>query len=215
MNNQPIHITIIEDLKEVALLVKDIINNQEDMLCEHVYFNAEDAMKFIPQQKTDIVIVDIGLPRASGIEAIKFLKDKKPEIQFCMFTVYEDDDKIFRSIQAGAKGYILKNASTDKMLTAIRELHEGGSPMSPTIARRVIDSFSNSGNQGNQQILPLTPREIELLTLLSKGMMYKEIGEKLFITTGTVKQHIHKIYEKLEVTNKTEAISKLNNNGNH
>ena len=117
---------------------------------------------------------------------------KCPHLLFCMFTVYEDDDKIFRSLQAGAKGYILKNASSEKMLTAIRELYEGGSPMSPTIARRVIDSFTNANFQ-NKIILPLTSREMELLTLLAKGLLYKEIAEKLFITTGTVKQHIHKI----------------------
>ncbi|MBP6448484.1 MAG: response regulator transcription factor [Saprospiraceae bacterium] len=214
MDANIIHITIIEDLTDVALFVKETINSQDDMRCEHVFFNAEDAMQFVPQQKTDVIIVDIGLPRASGIDAITYLKSLCPNIQFCMFTVYEDDDKIFRSLQAGAKGYILKNASSEKMLTAIRELYEGGSPMSPTIARRVIDSFTNANYQ-NKIILPLTSREMELLTLLAKGLLYKEIAEKLFITTGTVKQHIHKIYEKLQVTNKTEAISKLNHNGNH
>ncbi|MBK9567000.1 MAG: response regulator [Saprospiraceae bacterium] len=126
MDANIIHITIIEDLTDVALFVKETINSQDDMRCEHVFFNAEDAMQFVPQQKTDVIIVDIGLPRASGIDAITYLKSLCPNIQFCMFTVYEDDDKIFRSLQAGAKGYILKNASSEKMLTAIRELYEGG-----------------------------------------------------------------------------------------
>jgi DNA-binding NarL/FixJ family response regulator len=166
-------------------------------------------MLFIPKQNIDILIVDIGLPRASGIEAIKFLTEQCPKIQFCMFTVYEDDDKIFNSLQAGAKGYILKSASKDKLLEAIRELANGGSPMSPSIARRIIDVFSTLKTTPVVKSLPLSDRELELLTLLSKGLLYKEIADKLGITTGTVKQHIHKIYDKLQVSNKTEAINKM------
>ena len=212
ISTDKIYISIIEDLKEVALSVQENINGESDMICEHVFFNAEDAIKFIPNQKTDIVIVDIGLPRASGIDAILQLKILCPNIQFCMFTVYEEDDKIFRSLQAGAKGYILKSSSSEKMLLSIRELYAGGSPMSPTIARRIIDTFNNTNWQISKQHLPLTSREMDLLTLLAKGLLYKEIAERLNITTGTVKQHIHKIYEKLQVSNKTEAILKLNNN---
>jgi DNA-binding NarL/FixJ family response regulator len=212
MADNKINITIIEDLKDVALSVQAQINTQEDMICDHIYFNAEDAMKFIINQDTDIVIVDIGLPRASGIDAILYISEYMPSVQFCMFTVYEDDDKIFRSLQAGAKGYILKSASTEKMLNSIRELHAGGSPMSPTIARRIIDIFSDIKPSQNQKALPLTSREAQLLTLLSKGLLYKEIADQMNITIGTVKQHIHKIYEKLQVTNKTEAITKFNGN---
>lgn len=208
-----IKISIIEDIKDVALSVQAMINSQSDMICDHIFHNAEEAMMFIPNQDTDIVIVDIGLPRASGIDAITTLKDKCPNVLFCMFTVYEDDEKIFRSLQAGANGYILKGASKDKILTSIRELAEGGAPMSPTIARRIIETFTEKKVQPTNNPLPLTSREFELLQLLAKGMLYKEIGETLSITTGTVKQHIHKIYEKLQVTNKTEAINKLNVNG--
>ncbi|MBK8669023.1 MAG: response regulator transcription factor [Saprospiraceae bacterium] len=212
MTQQPIRISIIEDLKDVAISLQSIINTQDDMHCEHIFHNAEDAMQFIPNQLTNVVIVDIGLPRASGIEAISFLKNKCPQLMFCMFTVYEDDEKIFRSLQAGAKGYILKGASKDKMLDSIRELNKGGSPMSPSIARRIIDMFSEMKYKTTPAPLPLTAREMELLTLLSKGLLYKEIGDHMGITIGTVKQHIHKIYDKLEVTNKTEAINKLNHN---
>ncbi|HMR88009.1 MAG TPA: response regulator transcription factor [Saprospiraceae bacterium] len=213
MNTQKIQISIIEDIKDVALSVQAMINSQADMLCDHIFHNAEEAMMFIPNQNANIVIVDIGLPRASGIDAIRLLKEKCPHILFCMFTVYEDDEKIFRSLQAGANGYILKGASKDKILASIRELSEGGSPMSPTIARRIIETFSEKKSLQTNQELPLTTREMELLLLLAKGMLYKEIGEYLSITTGTVKQHIHKIYEKLQVTNKTEAINKLHVNG--
>lgn len=211
MKSSPIQITIIEDLKEVAISLQSIINTQEDMYCGHIYHNAEDAMNYIPNQKTDIVIVDIGLPRASGIEAIKFLKEKCPHILFCMFTVYEDDDKIFNSIQAGAKGYVLKGASRDKIIESVKELYNGGSPMTPSIARRIIDIFSKVDvKSSKKEALPITERELELLTLLSKGLLYKEIANELDITVGTVKQHIHKIYDKLQVNNKTEAINRLN-----
>ncbi len=212
MMQKKIKISIIEDLKDVAVSLQAIINTQDDMLCEHIFHNAEDAMHFIPNQDADIVIVDIGLPRASGIDAINFLKAKCPDLLFCMFTVYEDDEKIFRSLQAGAKGYILKGASKDKILSSIRELYLGGSPMTPSIARRIIDMFSDLRQKPEPVVLPLTNRELELLTLLSKGLLYKEIGEQMNITIGTVKQHIHKIYDKLQVTNKTEAINKLNTN---
>ena len=213
MDTQMIKISIIEDIKDVALSVQAMINSQSDMICDHIFHNAEEAMMFVPHQDADIVIVDIGLPRASGIDAITTLKDKCPYVLFCMFTVYEDDEKIFRSLQAGANGYILKGASKDKILTSIRELAEGGSPMSPTIARRIIETFTEKKVQPTNMALPLTTREMELLQLLAKGMLYKEIAQFLSITTGTVKQHIHKIYEKLQVTNKTEAINKLNVNG--
>lgn len=215
MKNNKIQISVIEDIKDIALSIQSLINSQDDMECLHIFHNAEDAINFIPNQSTDIIIVDIGLPRASGIEAIKELKEKCPQILFCMFTVYEDDEKIFKSLQAGAKGYILKGASKDKILVSIRELAEGGSPMSPTIARRIIEVFNDLKIQPSQEPLPLTNRESMLLNLLAKGMLYKEIAEQMNITVGTVKQHIHKIYEKLQVTNKTEAINKLNGNGKH
>lgn len=202
-------IAIIEDLTEVADTLKSYINQEQDMKCEHIYHNAEDAMLFLPKQIVDVLIVDIGLPRASGIDAIKYLTELCPQMQFCMFTVYEDDDKIFNSLQAGAKGYILKSASKEKILDAIRELNNGGSPMSPSIARRIIDVFSTLKKTPVVSSLPLSDRELELLTLLSKGLLYKEIADKLGITTGTVKQHIHRIYDKLQVSNKTEAINML------
>ena len=126
-----------------------------------------------------------------------------------MFTVFEDNRKIFKSLKAGAKGYILKNSNHDKIVASIRELYSGGSPMNPEIARKVIDAFStNSKDISEESRLPLTPREFELLDLLSKGLLYKEISAELGITIGTVKQHIHKIYDKLQVNNRTEAINK-------
>ena len=205
-----IHVAILEDLKEVALILKEELNEQDDMICNFVYHNAEDAMNFLPQHdEVNILIVDIGLPKASGIDAIQFLTEKCPRLQFCMFTVYEDDDKVFRSLKAGANGYLLKSAGPEKIISAIKELHTGGAPMSPSIARRIISIFKSQEIK-KEVNLPISTREMELLELLRDGLLYKEIAEKLSITTGTVKQHIHKIYKKLHVSNRTEAINKLN-----
>jgi len=205
-----IKVAIIEDLKDVAQLLSDVINEEEDMECYQVYHNAEDAIVFLQKNPAHICIVDIGLPRANGLEAIRQLTPLCPAMQFCMFTVYEDDEKIFESLKAGAKGYILKGESTSKITSFIRELHHGGSPMSHNIARRILGFFHNIDIPAKPVALPLSERETELLTYLSKGLLYKEIGERMGITTGTVKQHIHRIYEKLHVTNKTEALNLFN-----
>jgi len=205
---EKIKIAIVEDIPEIANTLKELIGNCNDMVCNLIYSNAEDAMNFIPHNDLDIVVADIGLPRASGIDAIRFLTERCPKLQFCIFTVYDDDDKIFQSLQAGAKGYILKNSSNEKIIESIRELHYGGSPMSPSIARRIIDIFRKANIIPAITVLPLTQREIELLDLLAMGYLYKEIADKMGITTGTVKQHIHKIYDKLQVSNRTEAINK-------
>ncbi len=204
---ETIRIAVLEDLKEVACELMEMFNEEPDMECRQVYSNAEDAMHFLPSNPTDILIVDIGLPRASGIDAMKVLSEKCPGMQYCMFTVYEDDDKIFNSLQTGAKGYILKGSSQEKILEAVRELYRGGSPMSPSIARRVLDVFQRMKVTPVVVSLPLTDREQEILNLLAKGLLYKEIGELLNITTGTVKQHIHRIYDKLQVSNRTEAVN--------
>jgi len=210
MHNPTIKIAIIEDVKEVALELKDWFNTYEDLHCVSVYHNAEDAITFLHRNPVDIVIVDIGLPGISGIHAIIALKELMPDAQFCMFTVFEDDTKIFESIRAGAKGYILKNAPSEKIVEAIRDLYSGGSPISPDIARKVIDSFApKPKDQKDQPIpLPLSRREYQLLGELADGLLYKEIAQKLGITLGTVKQHVHKIYHKLQVNNRTEAINR-------
>lgn len=207
---ETIRIAVLEDLKDVANELMEMFNAEPGLECRQVYHNAEDAMHFLPSNPPDILIVDIGLPRASGIEAMKALSEKCPGMQYCMFTVYEDDDKIFNSLQTGAKGYILKGSSKEKILEAVQELFRGGSPMSPSIARRVLDQFQRMKVTPVVVSLPLTDREQEILNLLAKGLLYKEIGELLNITTGTVKQHIHRIYDKLQVSNRTEAINIIN-----
>lgn len=204
-------IAILEDLKEVAVSLQEFLNTQDDISCTQVYFNAEDAMHFLVLNPVDILLVDIGLPRANGIEAMEYLSQYCPAMLFCMFTVYEDDEKIFKSLQSGAKGYILKGAGNAKIAEALKELYHGGSPMSPSIARRILEVFQKMNVSPKSQTLPITSRERELLEYLSKGLLYKEIADFMKITTGTVKQHIHKIYDKLQVQNRTEAINKLRN----
>jgi len=206
-----IKIAIIEDNKDVACTLRDIINEQPDMECARLYHTAEDAMIFLKQNLVDIIIVDIGLPRASGIDAIQYLSNYCPQATFCMFTVYDDNEKIFQSLQSGAKGYILKNTPTEKIIESIRELYAGGSPMSPSIARRMINVFRTMQVSTPTHQLPVSDRELELLTLLAKGLLYKEIADQLGIAVGTVKQHIHRIYDRLHVTNRTEAINLYNN----
>ena len=206
---KPIQIAIVEDLKEVAIELSHIINEDQGFVCNQVYFNAEEAITFLERNPVDIVLIDIGLPGMSGIEAIIHLKQVIPNTEFCMFTVFEDDDKIFNSLKAGAKGYVLKNDDPNTIVSSLKDLSRGGSPMNPIIARRVIDSFSKvkgSAKTVNED-LPLSPREMQILELLSQGLLYKEISQQLTITVGTVKQHIHKIYHKLQVNNKTEAIN--------
>lgn len=207
--HRPVTIAIVEDLKEVAKELSHIINEEEDLTCDQVYHNAEEAITFLQRNPVDVVLFDIGLPGMSGIEAIVKLKQLIPDTEFCMFTVFEDDDKIFDSIKAGAKGYILKNDHPDTIVSSLRDLSKGGSPMNPIIARKVIDSFNRRDLKKSKvnNDLPLSPREKEILGLLSQGFLYKEISQQLGITIGTVKQHIHKIYDKLQVNNKTEAIN--------
>jgi DNA-binding NarL/FixJ family response regulator len=204
-----ITIAILEDNRDVAESLKDLINDQPDMACNYVYYSAEDAMVFIPKYAIDILILDIGLPRGSGIDVLNYIQPKGCVKEFCIFTIYEDDERLFTSLQAGARGYILKGTPPEKILESIRDLYLGGSPMSPMIARRVLEKLQHPGKEVPRNELPLTQRENEILILLSKGYLYKEISEKLSLTVGTIKQHIHKMYEKLQVSNKTEAINKL------
>jgi DNA-binding NarL/FixJ family response regulator len=154
--------------------------------------------------------IDLG-DGMSGIDCIRSLRGRHPQMQFLMLTVYEDDDKIFSALKAGASGYLLKKSSPAKLLDAIRELHEGGSPMSSEIARRVVDTFQQSNEERLAQF-NLSPREKEIAELLAKGLLYKEIADKLIISTETVRRHCHNIYKELHVSNRTEAMNKLYKN---
>lgn len=203
-----IAVSIVEDIQEIRESLQRMISVADDFLCLSVYGNAEDAVKELPQVKPDIVLMDINLPGMSGIDCIKKIKALCPQIQFMMFTIYEDSEQVFDALAAGASGYLLKKTPKDQVLPAIKELYEGGSPMSTHIARKVVRYFQKQKEEKNKDS-QLSEREKEILELLSKGFLYKEIGDRLHIATGTVRQHIHHIYEKLHVQNRTEAINKF------
>ncbi len=203
-----ISVSIVEDIPEVREGLERLIKNSNDFLLIGSYSNAENAEKALPLNIPDIVIMDINLPGKSGIECIAAIKDQCTGTQFIMFTIFEDDEKVFNALEAGAHGYLLKKTPKEKILEALKELNEGGSPMSTQIARKVLKSFQNNKAQ-NKEADILTKKENEILDLLSKGFLYKEIADKTAISINTVKQHIHNIYEKLHVQNRTEAINKV------
>ena len=202
-----ISIAIVEDLDVVRNGLKDFISLSTDFVVIGTFKTGEEALEHLPEIAPDIVIMDISLPGMNGIECIRQVKDKSPSTQFMMFTVYENDDKVFEALKAGASGYLLKNTGLLQIAESVKELHEGGSPMSANIARKMVNLFRDTDKKTPFLDL-LSTREKEILQLLAKGLLYKEIAEQLHITTGTVRIHIHKIYEKLHVQNRTEAINK-------
>jgi DNA-binding NarL/FixJ family response regulator len=203
-----ISICIVEDLVEVREGLAQFLSLNDEFRVISTYDTAEKAIKELPDLRPNIVIMDIQLPGMNGIECIRQVKDKIPGTQFMMFTVYENDEKVFEALKAGASGYLLKNTGLVQMIVALKELHEGGSPMSANIARKVVSIFHQQDKKP-QQNTALSPRENEVLLLLSDGLLYKEIAEQLSISIATIRQHIHKIYEKLHVENRTEALNKV------
>jgi len=204
-----ITIVIVEDDVEVLKGLKHMLNLSEDLLVLDSFPNAESFIEHADELNPDVVLMDIGLPKMNGIECVEIMKQKHPEMQFLMCTNFDDDQKVFDALRAGANGYVLKNAEVQTIIQSISEVYRGGSPMSRSIARKVIESFHS---QGLKEIkYDLSKRESEILNLLSKGYRYKEIGAKLFISTETVRTHIRNIYGKLQVQSRTEAINKYYN----
>ncbi len=191
-----ITVCIVEDLDEVREGLENFINSDPEFVVIKALSNAEDAMILLPEIQPDIVIMDINLPGMCGIDCIRAVKEKCMEAQFMMFTVYENDEKVFDALKAGASGYLLKKTPPAKIIEALKELFNGGSPMSSNIARKLVTSFYSRENKVSILSQLLSPRENEILEFLSKGLLYKEISEKLSIATGTVRQHIHKMYMK-------------------
>jgi DNA-binding NarL/FixJ family response regulator len=170
--------------------------------------SAEAALEELPGLAPQVAIMDIGLPGMNGIELVRQLAPRMPGTQFLMYTVHDSDQRVFEALKAGANGYLLKNASTDRIRKAVRELLQGGAPMSTAVARRVIDHFRPIQERNEQHEEPLTQREYEVLSLLAEGLIYKELAERMGITQGTVGQHVHSIYRKLHVQNRTEAVNR-------
>jgi DNA-binding NarL/FixJ family response regulator len=201
-----IRVAIVEDTKDIREGLEMLINASEGFSCSQVCPTAEDAIEKLVTDAPDVVLMDINLPGMSGPECVKKLKPLCPSTQFLMCTVYEEDEHIFESLKAGATGYILKKTAPDKLLEAIKDIYNGGSPMTGGIARKVMASFVPP-----TPVIPneLSTREFEILEALAKGFRYKEIADKLFISIDTVRSHIRNIYEKLQVHSRTEALNKV------
>ncbi|OGU27835.1 MAG: hypothetical protein A2057_07380 [Ignavibacteria bacterium GWA2_35_9] len=197
-----ITVTIVEDDSEIRKMLSLIIDRSPGFSCKQTYSDCETAVGNISKKSTDVVLMDIHLPKMSGIEGVKILKEKLPETDFIMLTVQEDNESVFNSLCAGATGYLLKDTPPAALLAAIKEVKEGGSPMSPSIARRIISSFRPNLES------PLSKRESEILEMLCNGDNYKTIADALFISGHTVRAHIKSIYRKLQVNSRGEAVNK-------
>jgi DNA-binding NarL/FixJ family response regulator len=203
----PISVSIVEDSEKLRGTLERVLNRAEGFRCVSQYASGEDALKDLPNVKPDVVLMDINLPGINGVECVRQLKKNLPQIQIMMLTVYEDTENIFDALTAGASGYLLKRTSGPELLEAIREVHRGGSPMTAHIARKVVQSFQRSAPA--QPAENLSEREQQVLDLLSQGLMYKEIADKLQISYETVHTYIRRIYEKLRVRTRTEAVAKF------
>ena len=204
-----ITVSIVDDEKDLRKSIMTFINGAAGFKCVSAYGSAEAALEGLPADKPEVVLMDINLGGMSGIECVEKLKEANPDIQVLMLTVYEDTDKIFKALAAGASGYLLKRSSPTKLLQAIREVHGGGSPMSSSIARKVVASFrkSKSEESGKKQT-HLSPREEAVLDCLAKGLTYKQIADQLDISIDTIRTYLRRIYEKFHVQSRTEAVAK-------
>jgi len=205
-----IKVCIVDDNSELRSALQEILSMSPGLDCTGTMNTAEEAVEKLPLLKPDVVLMDINLGVGnSGIDCVRELKGKMPDTNFMMCTVYEEDEKIFEALSAGASGYILKKTAPQKLIEAIRELYQGGAPMSSQIARKVVAAFQNKTHTPDENNLTmLTPREKEILELLSRGLMYKEIAWELDISQETVRKHVYRIYEKLHVGNRVEAVNK-------
>lgn len=201
-----IHVAIVEDEQQIRESLRLLIDGSNGFSCRHAYSSGEQAIAELPQADIDIVLMDIHLPGMDGICCVHELKQLCPEMQFLMCTSFEDTESVFKALKAGATGYLTKTSQPARILDALVDAYNGGAPMSSHIARKVVASF-HVGEE-NQELKKLTTREREILQMLSQGLRYKEIAEKLFISTETVRTHIHNIYEKLQVNSRTDALNK-------
>jgi DNA-binding NarL/FixJ family response regulator len=206
-----IKVSIIEDKTDLRLALEQIVEMSDEYVLTSSYNSGEDAVIHLPIDEPDVVLMDINMGGISGIEAVAELKKTAPDIKFMMCTIYEEDEKIFDALRAGASGYILKKTPPTKLLEAIKELYNGGAPMSSQIAAKVVMAFQGTKkaveNANQQSINTLSTREKEILDNLSKGLLYKEIAAQLFISQETVRKHVYNIYEKLHVNNRIEAVN--------
>jgi DNA-binding NarL/FixJ family response regulator len=203
-----IGVSIVEDNEQLRGTLARVIGRAEGFRCVSQYPDAESALEGLPKDKPEVVLMDINLPGINGVECVRRLKQTAPSIQSVMLTVYEDTDNIFAALAAGAAGYLLKRTKSAELLEAIREVHRGGSPMTTHIARKVTQSFLKAG-PSTKSAENLSEREQQVLDCLSQGFLYKEIADKLGISYETVHTYIRRIYEKLQVRTRTEAVAKF------
>lgn len=202
-----INVSIVDDEKQLRQSITTFVNGSPGFRCVSAYSTAEAALKGLPLDKPEVVLMDINLGGMNGIECVERLKILMPTVQIIMLTVYEDTDQIFKALSAGATGYLLKRSSPTKLLQAIREVQSGGSPMSSSIARKVVASFQKSTQTGEGRV-HLSPREEMVLGCLAKGLTYKQIADQLSISIDTIRTYLRRIYEKLHVQSRTEAVAK-------
>jgi DNA-binding NarL/FixJ family response regulator len=203
-----IRISLVEDDHVIRESLTTLFLVDDSVELVGAYVNGQDALHGIPNDNVDMVLMDISMPVLNGIDCVRELAQQCPGTQFLMYTMHDDDHRVFEALKAGANGYILKSSTPDQILEAIGELAEGGSPMSAHVARRVVQHFRPISEPSNLGDAVLSGREQNVLELLAQGLLYKEIAERMGISTGTVKQHIHRIYGKLHVQNRTEAVNR-------
>ena len=204
-----IRVAVVEDDAKLRQTLEAFINRSAGMRFVSGYGSAEAALEALPGDQPDIVLMDIRLPGMSGVECVAHLRSRVPDARAVMLTAYEDADDVFQSLAAGAYGYLLKSAEPDRLREAIREAHQGGSPISGSVARKIVDFFRQSSQASAQvkgDLAPLSPRETEILRLLASGQAYKQIADDLGTSINTIRTHIKRIYEKLHVHSRTEAI---------
>jgi DNA-binding NarL/FixJ family response regulator len=202
-----ITISIVDDEKELCRSIATFVNGAPGFRCVSMYHSGEAALEGLPADKPDVVLMDIHLTGMSGIECVERLKTTLPQMQIMMLTVYEDTNQIFKALSAGASGYMLKRSPPGKLLEAITDVFEGGSPMSGSIARKVVASFQRGKRPGEEQT-HFTSREQMVLDCLANGLTYKQTADKLSISIPTIRSYLRRIYEKLHVQSRTEAVAK-------
>lgn len=203
-----IAVAIVDDDEEIREGLRFIIGRAEGYRITGTYKNYTDALSGIASDIPDVVLMDIGLPGRSGIECVRDLKVRYPDVQFVMQTVYADDENIFQSLRAGASGYLLKRTPAPKFLQAISDAFDGGAPMSGEVARKVLNYFQRTAKNTPQKY-ELSDREVEVLKALTEGHSYKAIADRLFVSVHTIRFHLHNIYDKLHVSSRAEAVAKV------
>ena len=203
----PIRVVIIEDLREVRESLASLIAGTNGFLCAGSYRTMQDALKGISGSNPDVILTDIGLPGMDGIEGTRILRERFPQVPIVALTVYDDEERVFNAICAGASGYLLKNTAPARLLESLKEVVDGGAPMSPDVARRVITLFREF-RPPSRASYHLTPQETDLLKLMVEGHHYKTAAREMGISTHTVSFHLKNIYQKLQVHSKTEAVAK-------